>query len=476
MQKFYFFDRGSLYGYALSGVSIHPAQGYKIPQNPLFTEEPETKPWELRYDNSYPTVIYDPQDQLFKLFYSIIVEDQECVNNPVSERLGKTYHPRSDRVVALGYAQSKDGIHWEKPNLGIVDYHGSKENNLLIINAHGAGVFLDEAESDQSRRYKLIALDDDPSREPDANGRNAQMSVSFSPDGIHWEKLQPWPEHNPWGDTNNFPFRDPADGKFRMITRNWSHGMRVPTLCESDDFIHWSEEIPTIRGLGYHDQIYSMPVFYYNGLYLGLASVYHEGDRSAPDYDCVDLELTYASRPTEFFYAAYGEPLIPRGAGSYHNGEFDCCCIYAAPPVCRDGKLYIYYMGGNGQHTNFRETSFACIVFDEDKLAYIGPSKPNTEGCVVTTPLFAEGDKLQLLADVDSNGWLKAEICTNPEGTALEGFENCRLETEADGWTTLCFDNPLSLLKGRKFYLRITLENAKLYAMRGEIVSASKKY
>jgi hypothetical protein len=27
------------------------------------------------------------------------------------------------------YAVSEDGLHWEKPNLGLVEYNGSKENN-----------------------------------------------------------------------------------------------------------------------------------------------------------------------------------------------------------------------------------------------------------------------------------------------------------------------------------------------------------
>ena len=476
MQKFYFFDRGVLSGYLLDRVAIHPAAGRKLPEAPLLTEEPEAKPWELRYDNSYPTVIYDPQDQLYKLFYSIIVEDQECTDTPVPERLGKTYHPRSDRVVALGYAQSADGIHWEKPDLGLVEWHGSTANNLLLIKAHGAGVMLDEADPDPARRYKLIALDDDPGRAPDANGRQAQMSVSFSPDGIHWEKLRPWPQHNPWGDTANFPFRDPADGKFRMTTRTWHHGMRVATLCESEDFIHWSAEKPALHGLGYHDQVYSMPVFRCGGLYLGLASIYHEGDRSAPDFDCVDLELTYAKDPTEFYYAAYGEPLIPRGAGSYHNGAFDCCCIYAAPPVRRDGKLYIYYMGGNGQHTNFRETSLGCIVFDEDKLAYIAPAARDTEGTVVSAPLAAEGDTLQLLAELEPGGRLRAALCARADGPALEGYENGVLAPAAGGWADLRFAKPLSALAGRKFYLRLALQNARLYAMQGDIHIATGKY
>lgn len=473
MNKYYFFDRGFLWGHALDNVAIHPADGQKNNLNPFFTEEKE---WELRYDNSYPTVIYDPNDKLYKLFYTVIVEDEECRNTPVSEREGKTYLPRFDRIVALGYAQSHDGLSWEKPNLGIVEYHGSKDNNLLLIKTHGAGVMLDEQEVDPQKRFKLIALDDDPERGKLENGRFAQMSYSFSPDGIHWTALQPWPEHNPWGDTDNFPFRDPIDNKYKLITRNWHHGMRVAALCESDDFVHWTEEKTILHGMSYKDQVYSMPVFFYNDLYLGLASIYHEGDRSAENFDCVDLELTYANNPSEFYYVSEGEAFIPRGKGSYHHGEFDCCCIFAAPPIVRDGKLNFYYMGGNGQHTNFRETSFGCITFSEDKLAYIAPSKKDAEGLVVTTGLVADGDELWVLADYDEQSKMEISIARGWNTEAFDGFDNskCKLTKCADGWTKIQFEKPLSSLK-EKFCIRFMLKNAKLYSLQGDIQNVSNK-
>ena len=31
-------------------------------------------------------------------------------------------------------ARSKDGYNWEKPRLGLVEYHGSKDNNLVDLN------------------------------------------------------------------------------------------------------------------------------------------------------------------------------------------------------------------------------------------------------------------------------------------------------------------------------------------------------
>lgn len=74
MNKYYFFDRGILQGQALNKVAIHPSHGIKDRANPLFTEEresPNRKLWEVRYDNSYPNVIWDSEEKIYKLFYTL---------------------------------------------------------------------------------------------------------------------------------------------------------------------------------------------------------------------------------------------------------------------------------------------------------------------------------------------------------------------------------------------------------------------
>lgn len=474
MQKYYFFDRGILQGMALSGVEIHPVKGEKLSKEPLFTEEREatpSKPWEVRYDNSYPNVIWDAKEGIYKLFYTLIIEDSECENTPIAARPGKVYHPRDDRRCAVAYAQSKDGIRWEKPNLGIVSFQGSTNNNLLIEDAHGGGVLLDEEDADPNRRYKMVALKDHP-------GQRSQMSVSFSPDGIHWSSLQPWTDINPWGDTHNLPFLDLNDRKYKVVTREWKHNQRVATICESQDFIHWSNEKTVLKGEGYGDQVYSMPIFYYNGLYLGLASIFHEGDRLADNFDTVDCELTYTNNPDDFHFVAHGEPFIQRGKGEYPNGEFDCGCIYASPPIFKNGKLYFYYMGGNGQHTNFRETSFGCIVYEEDKLAYIEPSQAGTEGIVKTANFECSSDNIQILADFKNIEDIQCAILDKWDGQVMPGFdfEDCSLKSEENGWMKLIFKGQVETLKNQKICFCFKLKDTRLYAIRGDLKLVNAKY
>ena len=58
------------------------------------------------------------------------------------------------------YAESMDGVTWVKPELGLVEFRGSKKNNLVDVGGAWGFVNLkvikDEAEPDASRRYKMV--------------------------------------------------------------------------------------------------------------------------------------------------------------------------------------------------------------------------------------------------------------------------------------------------------------------------------
>lgn len=82
------------------------------------------------------------------------------------------------------YATSKDGVTWEKPKLGIVEYKGSKENNLPGIDGGQAMralivlVLHDPEDPDPGRRFKMI-------REVDPEQKPAAVSA----DGVNWKSL-----------------------------------------------------------------------------------------------------------------------------------------------------------------------------------------------------------------------------------------------------------------------------------------------
>jgi len=58
------------------------------------------------------------------------------------------------------YAESDDGIHWRKPELGIVEFDGSKENNIILegLGTHNFAPFKDaNPDCAPEARYKALA-------------------------------------------------------------------------------------------------------------------------------------------------------------------------------------------------------------------------------------------------------------------------------------------------------------------------------
>ena len=93
--------------------------------------------------------------------------------------------------------------------------------------------------------------------------------------------------------------------------------------------------------------------------------------------------------------------------------------------------MHFYYMGGNGQHTNFRETSFGRITFDEDKFAYITSNTSDSEGRILTSALRAEADGIWVLADFDpENSSLRAALLAGDDYRRIaRGLFGKRLQT-----------------------------------------------
>lgn len=473
--KYFFFDSGVLNGYLMTNATIKVNKLHKDTENnPLFQEDFFADPprkWEVRYDNAYPNLIYDDKYQVYRCYYTCFTYDESAANTPLSERADTSYRPMGNRITSLCYAESVDGVHFTKPNLGLVEFEGSTDNNILMRYAHGTGVFLDKMEIDPQKRFKLMT-------KVEYNNNRHYMAVAFSEDGIHFTKPLEWPHFNPAADSHNFVLRDPKTGKFLLFTRIWKNGLRICARSESTDFINWSEPVEVLRGSGFGNEVYSMVVYPTDNLYLGIASMYHNGDTLASDFDTVDVELKYSTSTDAWESISPGNYLIERGKGSYPLGDFDCGCIYAAAPLEIDGKIWVYYMGGNGQHTNFRETSFARGWLEKDKFAGYIQKQPELPSKLVTSHFCVYGNDISILADVEEGGTLKVALGTK-SGRVYEGYEqeNCILTKQPDGYYHVAFANrDLLELRTNPVSFHITFEKATLYAIRGQLENHMLKY
>ena len=438
----------------------------KSERNPLFREEffaVPPKRWEARYDNVYPNVIYDEEEGIYKCWYSVFMRDNHA---PLAQRPQMAYQS-GEREDGLLYAISKDGIVWEKPALGIIEFDGSTANNIVMSKTthgiHAGGVFKDSHDPDPVRRYKFLHR----------NASARRMAVAFSPDGIHWSQPILWPEHDAVGDCHNNALWSSELGQYIGITRGWSekpyHGVRTVMRSESHDFVHWSQPVEIMRGENAHDQIYSMPIFRYGGLYLGLPAVFHKGNPQAPDWDTVDTELAWSPDSLVWHRICPGQALLPRGAGAYPNGDYDCGCVYAAAPVIRDDEVLIYYGGSNGLHNGWREGSFNLATLVKGRFAGFVPQAAHRPAMLSTAVLRAQAAALTINAQIHPGGSIRAGLA-DVDGTTLSGFEmdNC-VAVRASGLSVpLRWEQKhLHELADRDIRILFEIKRAKLYAFSG---------
>lgn len=172
------------------------------------------------------------------------------------------------------YAESTDGIVWDKPALDILSFKGVPDRNVVFTSEdhYGASVVVDAASDQTRRRYKMAYWSLPPSEQKsnpsgDNRGPNGGMYVAFSPDGIHWTK-QAGPvlrgtygrsqdppligEQYPWGQINSVSdvldaSYDPLRERFVVYSKAWIDApdgklfwKRAIARTESSDFLTWS--------------------------------------------------------------------------------------------------------------------------------------------------------------------------------------------------------------------------------------------
>lgn len=78
----------------------------------------------------------------------------------------------------LYLARSRDGLHWTKPNLGVVAWEGSLKNNIIMVDASQGSVIRDSNPACRpEHRYKYLAY-----------GMNRGIYLCTSPDAVHWRR------------------------------------------------------------------------------------------------------------------------------------------------------------------------------------------------------------------------------------------------------------------------------------------------
>jgi hypothetical protein len=191
---------------------------------------------------------------------------------------GASYYPGSKKSTrqVVCYAESRDGINWQRPNLGLYAHAGSKRNNIVLtgLGSHNFSPFKDlNPDCKPEERYKALAGGA-------AFGTKENALFAFkSKDGFRWRLMRARPVITDGAfDSQNLAFWDAARGyyidfhrDFRPVHGTYAHyitfrgrhggkkfmAVRDIKTCTSRDFLHWTRPQWVDFGKAPFEQLYT---------------------------------------------------------------------------------------------------------------------------------------------------------------------------------------------------------------------------
>lgn len=387
---------------------------------------------------------------------------------------------------------STDGLHWTagpRPNLRI---------DHAVYDPH---------DKDPARRFKAALLNE---------------GFAVSPDGVQWTKLDL--PAIPSSDEGNFSY-DPSEGLFiHSVKRGGPFGRSV-AIATSRDFKTWrdygvvfhadelDQEIgkrriaerlgnPMLKQTEYNTpehysvQIYNMGVFHYEGLYIGLPSIYHHTGKVPPGWPGFEkLRLSPAMQDAVSKYGDYTgfyniqlvtsrdlvhwqrvaerQPFLeasPLGAGAYDTQTI----IGPSAPVVRDDELWFYYTGikhyafvtsGNepGYDDYYPDKGAICLaVLRRD--GFVSLDAGEEPGTLLTKPFVLAGTTLHV--NVDARAGELGVTVLGEDGQTVAVAEPVVGDQPraALRWKS----GDLDSVKDKTVSLRLSLHNALLYSFWAE--------
>lgn len=358
----------------------------------------------------------------------------------------------ADIFYRMCYATSSDGVHWEKPDLNLIDApDGLSPNNAFLdcYSYDGNGADLTGSGGAEG----MCIFDAEITPHPAARGRytafyRASPSdriggnlAAYSDDGLRWTAYPENPIVPAISDNTYSVFYDARLGQYVMYGRMWgiiagreANATRKIARQVSDDLVHWSTprivldtddgdapplptfaetgltvsgQLPTICR-GRDKQFYLATMWPEHDLTMALAAIFdtEPGTLSVElmhSYDGIDWRRE-VSRPV---YIGAGAPTDMEGA---------MFIPALSPPVLHGDEHYIYASQTPVRHYAeltydervTRETKIMLLTTPRDR--WVGYAAGAVEGELVTAPLPWEAGKLTLNARVERGGYLQVSF------------------------------------------------------------------
>lgn len=421
----------------LSGDAVQKVQQPEPREVALVTD----RPWEGN-TCAYYTIFQD--GELFRMYYRGSHWD--------------TAAKRATHREVTCYAESRDGIHWTRPNLGLFEFEGSKENNIVWdgIGTHCFTPFRDEnPDAPPEARYKAISSG--------VPGGKKGLYVFQSADAIHWSLLHDEPVITEGAfDSQNLAFWDPHAGLYRCYHRDFRKVRDIKTET-SADFLNWTQPRFLDYGETPLEHLYTNAIRNAPGaphLLIGFPT------RFLPDQG-QRVEPTFLSSRDGITFHRWLEPVVPESAPEERSGNRSNYMAWGVLTLPSEPGRYsvyateAYYEGPDSRIRRFSYRADGYVAIESGK----------TGGELLTKPLQFDGARLRLNAIARDGGHLNVQI-EDEQGRPVPGYTFADAVpfvgdslSESVAWKS---GGDVSGLSGKSVRLRIAMKDAKLFAFQFE--------
>ena len=416
------------------------------------------EPWEGN-NCGYVTVFQD--GDIYRMYYR---------GRHLDLSTGKVVFPHAQ---VYCYAESTDGIRWTKPKLGLVEFDGSKKNNIFLEGAgtHNFTPFKDTNPACKpSARYKGLG------------GAGGGLSAFKSADGIHWKLMRKKPVITKGAfDSQNLAFWDTVRGEYREYHRDFRKGRDIRT-CTSKDFLTWTDPVWLAYSPDRITQLYTNQIAPYARaphIFLGFPARYVTGRallaelnrriakvsrRFGTDYSDTGL---ITSRDALHFNV-WGEAFIrpgPQEAGRWVYGDnyvnWGLVETKSAVPGTPN-ELSLYATEGCWR----KSVSMRRYTLRID--GFVSVQAPLKGGELLTKPIRFKGREFVMNFSTSAAGSIRVEI-RGAEGKPIPGYilRECPeiFGDSLDQVVTWKGGSDVSKLAGKPVRLRVVLKDADLYSI-----------
>jgi len=438
-------------------------------------------PWEGN-GCGYYTVLHDKQASKYRMYY-------HAWQIPTGIEPGGP--------LTIGYFESDDGIKWDRPNLRLCEFNGSKNNNIMLDKMGDGG---------QCHDFSPF-IDQNPNATPEARykatgaGFDCMKGVwSYqSPDGIHWKPMADKPVFDKGiFDSQNISFWSIKEQKYilyyRIFSGQGASGTRLVNRAVSDDFLNWTDEgtiqFPEGEGPEALAQFYVNQIKPYERapqLYLGFPARYVDHGLTAstsllPEWNRREKRMTVAprygtavtdsvyitSRDGKMFRQSNDVFLRP-GLRTQHNWSYGDNYIAwhvvetdsTKDDAPRELSLYATESYFTGRDSRLRRYSLRI-----DGFASIHAKLQ--EGELKTKAVTFSGKELSLNVATSAAGTVGVEIC-DLNGSVIPGYslDECDLiyGDSIDRRVTWKDHSNVESLIGKPVILRFVMREADLYSL-----------